>query len=146
MIKYGRGFMNPNRRGYSPMASQVSRPGPNLERRRFVSPDSPVTGRSVVVSESPSIPVVPMVPLVPAPRRPAPMHQNPRCLTELFNSYKGKTVKVTISPGARGEVIEKTGVLIYAGPGHIALRELNERNLMVFDISLIKIVNIYDAF
>lgn len=42
--------------------------------------------------------------------------------------------------------MEKTGVIIYAGPGHIALREKNERSLMVFDISLVKIVNIYDAF
>lgn len=135
--------MNYSRPGDYVSSSPATRHGRDAASRKFVSPDSPVTGRSVVVSDSPAIP---MVPLVPAQRRPVQAGPNPRCLAELLNMYKGRTVGITIVPSMKGESVEKTGVLFFAGPGHIALRETNGKNIVICDINLIKIVNIYDAF
>ncbi|HHU06506.1 MAG TPA: hypothetical protein GXZ65_08515 [Clostridiales bacterium] len=122
------------------------RPGIGPGKRRFLPPDSPLTGRSVVVSAPPSVPIEALVPLVPAPPPSAPVNPNPRCLTELFNTYKGRTVKLTLAIRAGGESSEKVGALIFANPRYIAIREEGGRNLMVFDISTIKAVNIFDAF
>mgnify|MGYP006900759029 FL=1 len=115
-------------------------------KRKFLPPDGPLTGRSVVVSEPPSVSFEPLVPLVPATPPSAPANPNAPCISQLFNAHRGRRVRLTVVIGAAGEPAEKDGVLVFSSPGHIAIQEENGRNLMVFDMGVVKTVNIYDAF
>jgi len=119
-------------------------PADNNERRRFLPPDSEVTGKSVVVSESTSIPFEPLVPLVPAPPPSARAGKETHCIAELLGGCKGRVVKLTVDIG--GKVSEASGHLVFASHGHIAIMEERGRNLTVFDLSVVREIKVYDMF
>lgn len=104
----------------------------NYNNRTFQSPDSMITGQSVVLDSNP------VCSAFPGEISPNPW---PYGLSDYLQSFIGKRIQIKYIL-ANGRCCEKRGILMVAGSNFIGLQPDAAEDLFMIELSLIKCVSV----